>query len=60
VPNQDNPALEGVFTLAISSFGDHGYFDFQTINATANRVREYSFVTDEIYAEFGKAQLCLD
>ena len=41
--NQLNPALEGILTLTVSGSGKYGYFDFQTINVTANAVREYSF-----------------
>ena len=41
--NEHNPALEGILTLTVSGAGEYGYFDFQTINVTANAVKEYSF-----------------
>jgi pimeloyl-ACP methyl ester carboxylesterase len=41
--NERNPALEGILTLTVSGAGKYDYFDFQTINITANTVKEYSF-----------------
>ena len=41
--NEHNPALDGILTLTVSGVGEYCYFDFQTINVTANAVGEYSF-----------------
>jgi hypothetical protein len=35
--------LGNILTLTVSGSGNYGYFDFQTINVTANAVKEYSF-----------------
>jgi pimeloyl-ACP methyl ester carboxylesterase len=41
--NEHNPALNGILTLTVSGAGEYGYFDFQTINVTANTIKEFSF-----------------
>jgi hypothetical protein len=41
--NQLNSPLESTLTLTITGPSNYGYFDFQTINVTANTVGEYSF-----------------
>jgi len=43
VYNEHNPALDGTLSLTVSGAGEYGYFDFQTINVTANGTIEYSF-----------------
>ena len=41
--NQLNPRLESTLTLSVTGPDNYGYFDFQTINVTADTVGEYSF-----------------
>jgi len=41
--NEHNQALDGILSLTISGAGENGHFDFQTVNVTANGIREYSF-----------------
>jgi len=41
--NQLNPPLESTLTLTITDPDKYDYFDFQTINMTADTVSEYSF-----------------
>jgi hypothetical protein len=41
--NQLNPPLQSTLTLTVTGPGNYNYFDFQTINLTANAVNEYSF-----------------
>jgi hypothetical protein len=43
VLNQLNPSLKSALTLTVTGPGNYYYFDFQTINVTANSVGEYSF-----------------
>ena len=43
VLNQLNPSLNSALTLTVTGPGNYYYFDFQTINVTANAVGEYSF-----------------
>jgi hypothetical protein len=42
VLNQLNPPLNSTLTLTVTGPSDY-YFDFQTVNVTANAVKEYSF-----------------
>jgi hypothetical protein len=59
VLNQLNPSLNSTLTLTVTGPGDYYYFDFQTINVTANSVDEYSFtwivpnVAGTYYVEVG-------
>jgi len=41
--NQLNPSLNFTLTLTVTGPGNYYYFDFQSINVTANTVGEYSF-----------------
>ena len=43
VLNQGNPNLNSTLTLTVTGPNNYYYFDFQTINVTANTVSEYSF-----------------
>jgi subtilase family serine protease len=43
VLNQLNPSLNSTLTLTVTGPGGYYYFDFQTVNVTANAVKEYSF-----------------
>jgi hypothetical protein len=43
VLNQLSPALDSTLTLTVTGPGGYYYFDFQTINVTADTVNEYSF-----------------
>jgi hypothetical protein len=41
--NQANPALEGILSLSVSGPNKYCYSDFQTVNVTADAIKEYSF-----------------
>jgi hypothetical protein len=43
VLNQVNPALESILTLSVCGPGKYCYSDFQTVNVTADSIKEYSF-----------------
>ncbi len=43
VLNQLNPALNSTLTLTVTGPNKYYYFDFQTVNVTADSVSEYSF-----------------
>jgi hypothetical protein len=43
VLNQQNPALNSILSLTIIGPNNYYYFDFQSVNVTADTVGEYSF-----------------
>jgi hypothetical protein len=43
VLNQLNPALNSSLALTVTGPAGYGYYDFQSINVTANSVGEYTF-----------------
>ena len=43
VLNQLNPSINSTLTLAVSGPGKYYYFDFQSVNVTADSMGEYSF-----------------
>jgi hypothetical protein len=43
VLNQLNPALNSALALTITGPAGYSYYDFQSVNVTANSVGEYSF-----------------
>jgi uncharacterized membrane protein len=43
VLNQLGPPLNSTLTLTVTGPGGYYHFDFQTVNVTANEVKEYSF-----------------
>jgi hypothetical protein len=43
VLNQANPTLEGILMLSVSGPDKYCYSDFQTVNVTADAIKEYSF-----------------
>ena len=46
VLNQLDPPLSSTLTLTVTGPGDYYYFDFQSINVTADAANEYSFSWD--------------
>jgi parallel beta-helix repeat protein len=46
VLNELNPSLNSTLTLTVTGPSDYYYFDFQTINVTANAVGQYAFAWD--------------